>query len=94
LAVSRGVDVQQRRREKDHYFGGPHDSPLTVEQRRSFTGLKYFDPDPASPMPDSVAVAPISVSASSRRAARCNITHLKIDTGFGFAFGNETVFRS
>ena len=35
------------RREKDDYFGKAHDSPLTVEQRRAFTGLKYFDADPA-----------------------------------------------
>ena len=47
LARFSGVDVAELRREKDKFFGGPHDSPLTVEQRRSFTGLKYFDPDPA-----------------------------------------------
>jgi uncharacterized protein (DUF1684 family) len=41
------VDVLQLRREKDDYFGKAHDSPLTVEQRRAFAGLKYFDPDPA-----------------------------------------------
>src|SRR2546426_12721468 len=41
------MDVAELRREKDRFFVGPHDSPLTVEQRRSFTGLKYFDPDPA-----------------------------------------------
>ena len=41
------VDLVELRREKDRFFGGPHDSPLTVEQRGSFTGLKYFDLDPA-----------------------------------------------
>ena len=41
------MDVLQLRREKDDYFGKAHDSPLTVEQRRAFAGLKYFDPDPA-----------------------------------------------
>ena len=41
------MDVEELRRQKDHFFGGPHDSPLTVEQRKAFTGLKYFDPDPA-----------------------------------------------
>ena len=47
LARSSVVDVAELRREKDKFFGGPHDSPLTVEQRGSFTGLKYFDVDPA-----------------------------------------------
>src|SRR5712691_5669813 len=46
-ARSTVVDVSEVRREKDRFFGGPHDSPLTVEQRRSFTGLKYFDSDPS-----------------------------------------------
>jgi uncharacterized protein len=40
------MGLAELRRAKDAFFGGPHDSPLTVEQRRSFTGLKYFDPDP------------------------------------------------
>lgn len=41
------MDLVELRRAKDEHFGKAHDSPLTVEQRRSFTGLKYFDPDPA-----------------------------------------------
>ena len=41
------MDLLELRHEKDAFFGGPHDSPLTVEQRRTFAGLKYFDPDPA-----------------------------------------------
>jgi uncharacterized protein (DUF1684 family) len=36
------MDVQKLRREKDHYFGHEHDSPLTVEQRAHFEGLRYF----------------------------------------------------
>lgn len=41
------MDILELRRAKDDYFGRQHDSPLTVDQRRSFTGLRYFDPDPA-----------------------------------------------
>jgi len=41
------VDISELRREKDRFFGGPHDSPLTVDQRKEFTGLRYFDLDPA-----------------------------------------------
>ena len=41
------MDVQELRREKDRYFGHAHDSPLTVEQRTHFEGLRYFDEDPA-----------------------------------------------
>jgi uncharacterized protein (DUF1684 family) len=39
------VKVSELRQAKDDYFRGAHDSPLTVEQRRSFTGLRYFPED-------------------------------------------------
>src|SRR3954463_15581947 len=32
---------------KDEFFARGGDSPLTDAQRASFTGLRYFDPDPA-----------------------------------------------
>ena len=35
-ALCVAMDVQELRREKDHYFGHEHDSPLTVEQRAHF----------------------------------------------------------
>ncbi len=41
------MDVMELRRAKDDHFGKAHDSPLTVEQRHHFDGLKYFDPNPA-----------------------------------------------
>jgi uncharacterized protein (DUF1684 family) len=41
------MGLLELRHAKDDYFGKAHDSPLTVEQRRLFTGLKYFDPNPA-----------------------------------------------
>ena len=41
------MDVEKLRREKDHYFGHAHDSPLTVDQRGHFQGLHYFPNDPA-----------------------------------------------
>lgn len=34
------------RREKDQYFGQDPGSPLTIEQRRGFQGLDYFDENP------------------------------------------------
>ena len=40
------MDVNELRHEKDHYFGHAHDSPLTVEQRAHFEGLRYFPDDP------------------------------------------------
>ena len=43
----RAMDVEELRREKDHYFGHAHDSPLTVDQRGHFEGLRYFPNDPA-----------------------------------------------
>src|SRR5258705_13698238 len=41
------MDLAERRRAKDDYFGKAHDSPLTVTQRQHFDGLRYFDSDPA-----------------------------------------------
>jgi uncharacterized protein len=35
------------RREKDEFFKTSHDSPLPHQDRTGFTGLRYFDPDPA-----------------------------------------------
>ena len=39
------MDVAELRREKDEYFGHAHDSPLTVDQRAQFRGLRYFPED-------------------------------------------------
>jgi hypothetical protein len=41
------MDIQELRRAKDYYFGHEHDSPLTVEQREAFKGLRYFPEDAA-----------------------------------------------
>jgi uncharacterized protein (DUF1684 family) len=41
------MDVATLRREKDRFFGQSHESPLRADQRRSFTGLRYFPDDPA-----------------------------------------------
>ncbi len=54
------------RQEKDRFFATGSDSPIPAEERHSFSGLRYFDPDPALriearlqryPSPDSVMVA-------------------------------------
>ena len=39
------MDVTELRHEKDHYFEHAHDSPLTVDQRAHFEGLRYFPED-------------------------------------------------
>lgn len=39
--------LQRFRKEKDDYFREDHDAPLPHEERKTFGGLKYFDPDPA-----------------------------------------------
>ena len=41
------MDIAELRHEKDHYFGHAHDSPLTVDQRAHFDGLRYFPDDDA-----------------------------------------------
>jgi hypothetical protein len=39
--------LERLRGEKDDFFRSNPDSPLTADQRRSFTGLRYFPPNPA-----------------------------------------------
>jgi hypothetical protein len=41
------VTVAELRHAKDAYFGGAHDSPLSVAQRAQFAGLRYFPEDAA-----------------------------------------------
>jgi uncharacterized protein (DUF1684 family) len=41
------VDITEMRRMKDEFFARGGDSPLTDAQRSTFTGLRYFGPDPA-----------------------------------------------
>ena len=40
------TDLDAFRQAKDDFFGRSPDSPLTPEQRRAFTGLRYFPADP------------------------------------------------
>ena len=39
--------LDEARRAKDRFFGEDPHSPLTIEQRREFQGLAYYDEDPA-----------------------------------------------
>src|SRR5437870_13085388 len=41
------MEIAELRREKDDYFRHAHDSPLSVEQRASFKGLRYLAEDAA-----------------------------------------------
>jgi hypothetical protein len=40
-------DLSDFREAKDRFFASSDDSPLTPEQRSRFTGLRYFDENPA-----------------------------------------------
>lgn len=40
-------EVLLERRDKDSFMRNDEQSPLKPEQKESFTGLKYFEPDPA-----------------------------------------------
>jgi uncharacterized protein (DUF1684 family) len=39
-------ELEEFRKEKDAFFGGDHQSPLTHEQRHHFEGLNYFPENP------------------------------------------------
>jgi len=41
------TELEQFRAEKDEFFAGDDQSPLTPEQRRDFRGLNYFPENPA-----------------------------------------------
>ena len=41
------MDLADFRREKDEFFRSHPQSPLTPEQRRNFTGLRYYEPNEA-----------------------------------------------
>lgn len=41
------MDVREHRAAKDDHFARSYDSPLTPDQRAHFSGLTYYDPDPA-----------------------------------------------
>ena len=47
VEVSQVMDIAELRAMKDEYFARGGDSPLTDAQRTRFTGLHYYDPDPA-----------------------------------------------
>jgi uncharacterized protein (DUF1684 family) len=49
-------DLDDARADKDHFFKHSPHSPLTAEQRRSFTGLSYFPENPTLRL--EVAVTP------------------------------------
>ncbi|HEX2697926.1 MAG TPA: DUF1684 domain-containing protein, partial [Anaerolineales bacterium] len=40
------TELEEFRKEKDEFFRDHPQSPLTVQQKRSFTGLKYFPENP------------------------------------------------
>ena len=40
-------EIAQERRDKDSFMRLDEQSPLSPEQKEQFTGLKYFEPDPA-----------------------------------------------
>lgn len=42
-----GYNLEGLRREKDQFFKQHPQSPLTPEQQDSFSGLSYYDPNPA-----------------------------------------------
>lgn len=41
------TELEQFRKAKDAFFKKEHDSPLTREQKRKFTGLNYFPENPS-----------------------------------------------
>jgi uncharacterized protein (DUF1684 family) len=65
------------RQEKDAMFRDSENSPIPIQQRSGFTGLKYFDPDPEyvvtatfteSSKPDTITLQ--TSKASKRQAVR------------------------
>lgn len=56
------TDLERFRAQKDRHFAHDHYSPLTVDQQRTFTGLRYFPENPA--LRFDLAVEPFAQQAT------------------------------
>ncbi|WP_313694538.1 DUF1684 domain-containing protein [Halorarum halobium] len=68
------AQVRANRAEKDEFFAEHRQSPLPAEERESFDGLDYFDPDPAYRLSATVTVHddpdPVELTVRNGEAAR------------------------
>ena len=52
------TELEQFRAEKDDFFASHPQSPLTADQKRTFSGLRYFDENPALRLDVDVELIP------------------------------------
>ena len=80
-------ELLEFRRQKDEFFGKSHQSPLEASDRQSFSGLRYYDPDPelsftVSPLAGDESEMRVQTSDGQERVYhRAGILTLPIDGG-------------
>ncbi len=80
------TELEAFRAEKDRFFGGDPESPLTAEQRRDFAGLRYFPENPelrlevqAEPLPKKERVEMQTSSGDVQIYYRHSRFHFSVD---------------
>ena len=84
------MDMIELRRMKDEFFARGGDSPLTDSQRKTFTGLKYFDPAPAHRF-EAVLERPQSSEYEDIQTSDGQIQHLPRAGTLRFDLGGKAV---
>ncbi|MFB6126612.1 MAG: DUF1684 domain-containing protein [Halolamina sp.] len=83
------TELRANRAEKDDFFAEHPQSPIPPEERESFDGLTYYDPDPAYRVSAEVTVhdqpEPVEMDTTGGRPVR----YLRVAT-YGFTLDGET----
>lgn len=79
-------DLELFREEKDRFFKISSQSPLTRDQKKTFTGLKYFPENPAfrlelavDPLPDAEPIQMQTSTGESRSYPRFGKIHFTVE---------------
>jgi uncharacterized protein (DUF1684 family) len=84
------MDIAELRAMKDEFFARGGDSPLTHEQRAKFTGLPYFDPDPALHF-EATLERPVTTEYEDIQTSDGQIQHLARAGTLTFRIGDREI---
>jgi len=84
------MELAEIRAMKDEFFARGGDSPLTHEQRAKFTGLPYFDPDPAQHF-EAVLERPATTKYEDIQTSDGQIQHLPRAGTLRFTMGDREI---
>ncbi|MFC6613528.1 DUF1684 domain-containing protein [Halopenitus salinus] len=81
--------LEESRAEKDEFFAEHPQSPIPPEDRESFDGLRYFDPDPDHRVEATVRVHDDPEPVEMETTAGPNVRYLRV-MSFEFELDGET----